>query len=122
MLSRRHQRVRLQFLPMSSWRDTLKGRPAMTENDEHTHDDDTEARTCPVHDPSGHWRDDFQYVRPDVAASDDDNNHISDIAELLTEFITIEGNVPIYRFALAYVNAATGLIQIVTDPGMSEFG
>lgn len=89
--------------------------PIVEGHDENEHDDHD--KTCMVHD--NHWQDDYAYVsserRTERLESGEDPPRTADMAQIIG---TLE-DVPIYRFAVVYVNAETGNIQVATNPGMS---
>ena len=86
-------------------------------DDEAADEDEQHAKTCITHDE--HWQDDFAYTNDDRLPVPEDAPRLSEVAKLI-KHATKEGDNPvIYRFSLVYVDAATGNLQVITNPGMS---
>lgn len=79
------------------------------ENEEgHEHD-----KTCFAHDD--HWQDDYAYTSEARLPVPEDAPRTAEMAKLISEL----EDVPIFRFAVVYVNAETGRVQLATNPGMA---
>src|SRR5271166_1769348 len=86
-------------------------------DDEAADEVEQHAKTCITHDE--HWQDDFAYTNDDRLPVPEDAPRLSEVAKLIMH-ATKEGDNPvIYRFSLVYVDAATGNLQVITNPGMS---
>lgn len=86
---------------------------------EQEHEDGYGVKACPMHDESGHWQDDEAYI-------DDDRLPIPDNAPTWGDLIAkLRDNKPendpiVYRFALVFVDAKTGLMNVYASPGQSH--
>lgn len=75
---------------------------------EHEHD-----KTCMAHDE--HWQDDFAYTSTKRLPVPENAPRTAQMAKMIGEL----DDVPIYRFALVYVDAKTGNVQLASSPGVS---
>ena len=81
-------------------------------HDENEHDHE-HGKTCIAHDD--HWQDDFAYVSEKRLPVPENAPRTAQMAAMVADL----DDVPIYRFAIVYVNAKTGNIQLATSPGVS---
>jgi hypothetical protein len=92
----------------------------VVEDDEFEHDEGEKCISagCVKHDT--HWHDDFAYLNKNRLPVPDDAPTLETVKHLLDHTIQDNGDEPVYRFAVIYVNAQTGTLQVMTNPGMSH--
>ena len=74
---------------------------------------------CILHDPNRHWVDDYAYTDPDLSVTGDTPN-AETMLTVLGKYFDGRENPPVYRFAVAWVNQETGIIDVVGNPGSDE--
>lgn len=81
--------------------------------EEHEH-----SKECFGHDE--HWQDDFAFVSEHRLPVPEDAPTLKTVAQVINQAAKDGGNVPVYRFAVIYVEAESGRIEVMTNPGMSR--
>jgi hypothetical protein len=105
--------------PYENDEDDVLGQGGKTEDNHHEGETGIHGnRSCPEHDPNKHWWDDYAYVYEDNP--EQCPNRFSDILKTL-EVNKPEGDPRIYRFLLVYVDAESGKMDVLGNPGNSEY-
>lgn len=83
---------------------------------EQDHEHEGHERRCPHHDTSGHWMDDMAFVDDDRLPIPDEAPRWDKMSKAIKK-AQPDDNPVIYRFCLVFVNAETGLPEVLANPG-----
>lgn len=90
----------------------------MTDHD-NTNDHHEHGPMCPHNE---HWHDDYAFTDEERLPIPDGAPTMHTVIDRISKTFDDDNNPVVYRFAMVYVNAESGQMQIVTNPGMGSSG